>query len=77
MEGFFTDGQFKDLSTNFSSSHVCEQPHTISAAAAHSIHAALNTIFGPKYLDNRSSERFDMIRYVNRILRMLNKRLQV
>ena len=43
--------------------HVCEQPHTISAAAAHSIHAALNTIFGPKYLNNRSSERFDMIRY--------------
>ena len=43
--------------------HVCEQPHTISAAAAHSTHAALNTIFGPKYLDNRSSERFDMIRY--------------
>ena len=57
--------------------HVCEQPHTIGAAAAHSIHAALNTIFGPKYLNYRSSERFDMIRYVNRILRMLNKRLQV
>ena len=48
---------------SFYTAHVCEQPHTISAAAAHSIHAALNTIFGPKYLNNRSSEKFDMIRY--------------
>ena len=43
--------------------HVCEQPHTISAAAAHITHATVNNIFGPKYLDNRCSERFDMMRY--------------
>ena len=42
------------------------------------MHAARNTILRPKYLDNRSSETFNVIKYifVNGILRMLNQRFQ-
>ena len=43
-QDFITVTKYDDLPNSLIPSvHVCEQPHTISAAAAHSTHAALNT----------------------------------
>ena len=49
--------------TKITIEHVCAPPHTVRVAAAHTTDAARNIISGPKYLDKRSSETFDMIRY--------------